>query len=129
MFFFIEYIALIFTSDAGVISYAKDQATIACLFYFLLSFSHSISSVCRGAGHAVVPMLVMLIVWCGIRVAYINIALSISNNIKLIYLAYPITWSISSIIYFIYYHFVDWLHGFSKDDICNRKESSKLEDE
>ena len=129
MFFFIQYIALIFTNDVGVINYAKDQATIACLFYFLLSFSHSISSVCRGAGHAVVPMLVMLVVWCGIRVTYINIALSIENNIKLIYWAYPITWSISSIIYLIYYLFVDWLHGFSKDDKYNKKENNELESE
>lgn len=115
MYFFIQYIALIFTKDAEVIQYAKDQALVACLFYFLLSFSHSISAVCRGAGKAVVPMLVMLIVWCVFRVTYINIALSISYNIKLIYLAYPITWSISSIFYFFYYHFSDWIHGFEKE--------------
>ena len=115
MYFFIQYIALIFTNDANVIQYAKDQALVACLFYFLLSFSHSISAVCRGAGKAVVPMLVMLIVWCVLRVAYINIALSISYDIKLIYWAYPITWSISSIFYFFYYHFSDWIHGFEKE--------------
>ena len=115
MYFFIQYIALIFTKDANVIQYAKDQALVACLFYFLLSFSHSISAVCRGAGKAVVPMLVMLIVWCVLRVTYINIALSISYDIELIYWAYPITWSISSIFYFFYYHFSDWIHGFEKE--------------
>ncbi len=115
MFFFIQYISLIFTKDIDVIQYAKKQATVACLFYFLLSYSHSISSVCRGAGKAIVPMLVMLIVWCFLRLAYINIALSISYDIKLIYWAYPITWSISSIFYFFYYHFSDWIHGFEKE--------------
>lgn len=112
MFFFIPYIARIFTDDMNVIMYSKKQATICCLFYFLLAFSHGVAAVCRGAGKAVIPMLIMLIVWCVIRVIYIKIAMSINHNINLIFWAYPITWSISSIIYFLYYSFSDWVHGF-----------------
>ena len=29
-------------------------------------------------------------------------------------MAYPITWSLSSIVYFLSYHFTDWVHGFDK---------------
>ncbi len=36
------------------------------------------------------------------------------HDIQYIYWAYPITWSLSSIVYLIYYHFSDWVHGFEK---------------
>ena len=32
------------------------------------------------------------------------------NSVHL--LGYPLTWSVSSVIYFIYYHRSDWIHGF-----------------
>jgi hypothetical protein len=56
----------------------------------------------------------MLIIWCGIRVTYITIAMNISHEIKLLFYAYPLTWTLSSIVYLIYYLFSDWIHGFDK---------------
>lgn len=49
--------------------------TIA-LFYFLLAFSHCIAAVLRGSGHAAVPMVVMLCVWCLFRVSYITVTVA-----------------------------------------------------
>ena len=37
-----------------------------------------------------------------------------TGEIRHIYMAYPITWTISSVIYLIYYLFCDWVHGFDK---------------
>jgi len=54
----------------------------------------------------------MLAVWCVLRIAYITVAMKISHNIVLLFWAYPITWSISSLIYLIYYLKSDWIHGF-----------------
>ena len=45
-------------------------------------------------------------------IAYITIVMGIVHEIQYIYMAYPITWSLSSIVYFLYYHFSDWVHGF-----------------
>ena len=114
MALFMPYLAKLFNDDPEVIKIATTQARTICMFYFLLAFSHCIAAVCRGAGKAVVPMAIMLIVWCVIRVAYIEIAMSINHNIQLIFIAYPLTWGISSIIYFFYYLFSDWVHGFEK---------------
>jgi Na+-driven multidrug efflux pump len=82
------------------------------LFYFLLAFSHSVAAICRGAGKAFVPMLVMLLVWCVIRIAYIITVMRLYGQIELIYWAYPLTWAISSVIYLVYYLRSDWVHGF-----------------
>ncbi len=84
------------------------------LFFCLLAYSHAIASICRGAGKAFVPMVIMLLFWCVVRIAYITIVMGIVHEIQYIYMAYPITWSLSSIVYFLYYHFSDWVHGFDK---------------
>lgn len=113
MFFFTGTFAKMFSDDPEVLKVTAMQARTICLFYFLLSYSHCVASVCRGAGKAIVPMFIMLAVWCGIRIIYIKVAMYINpDNIRLIFIAYPLTWSISSIIYFIYYYFSDWVHGF-----------------
>ena len=60
-------------------------------------------------------MMIMLSVWCVFRILYITTVMHISRDIQLIYWAYPITWSISSVIYFIYYHKSNWIHGFDRE--------------
>ena len=114
MIVLIPYLARLFTDDPEVIKITTLQAKCICGFYFLLAFSHCVAAVCRGAGKAFVPMIIMLLIWCVLRVSYIQIAMSYSHDIKLVFFAYPITWSISSIIYLIYYLCTDWVHGFEK---------------
>ena len=98
--------------DAEVVTYGASQFHITSLFFFLLSFSHAIASVCRGAGKAFVPMFVMLSVWCAFRIAYIVTVMHFVHRIEMIYWAYPITWSISSVIYLVYYKCSHWVDGF-----------------
>ena len=107
-----EQLVGLFDSNPEVIRLGALQARTLARFYFLLSFSHAIASVCRGAGKAFVPMLVMLGVWCLARLAYIYSIMHFVGDISYIYWAYPITWLISSVIYLIYYLRSDWVHGF-----------------
>ncbi len=104
----------LFDETAGVIALGTQHARTLTLFYFLLAFSHSVAAVCRGAGKAFVPMLVMLSVWCVLRLTYVMTVMHLVGEIRYIYMAYPITWSISSVIYFLYYRYSDWVHGFEK---------------
>lgn len=104
----------LFDSNPGVIEYGVMQARTVTLFYCLLAYSHAVAAVCRGAGKAFVPMTVMLSVWCVIRIIYIAAVMHFFGDIRYIYPAYPITWTISSVIYFIYYNCSDWVHGFEK---------------
>lgn len=112
-YFFAPQLMALFDNTPEVIELGTRQAHILSFFYFLLAFSHSVAAICRGAGKATVPMLVMLLVWCGIRVAYISFVAQY-NDLDLIYWAYPITWLISSVIYLFYYLFSDWVHGFER---------------
>lgn len=118
LFFFGGFFISTFIQDADpeavaeIIAIGAKQCRLEALFFFLLAFSHSIAGICRGAGKAIVPMLIMLIVWCVIRIIYITVAMRISHTIELLFAAYPLTWFISSVIYFIYYKKSDWIHGF-----------------
>lgn len=102
----------LFDSTPAVVALGTRQARTITLFYGLLAFSHSIAAVCRGAGRAVVPMVIMLSVWCVFRIIYIMTVMRLVGEIGYIYWAYPITWAISSVIYLIYYLRSDWVHGF-----------------
>ncbi|MBR5538859.1 MAG: MATE family efflux transporter [Clostridia bacterium] len=116
-FIFAPDIIGLFDNTEGVIALGAQHARTLAPFYCLLAFSHSVAAVCRGAGKAFVPMTVMLSVWCVLRLIYVLSVMRFIGEIGYIYLAYPITWTISSIIYFIYYHFSDWVHGFEKQRV------------
>lgn len=115
-YFLIPNLARLFNSDPAVVEFAIKQARIECLFYCLLAFSHCVAAVCRGAGKATVPMIVLLSVWCAFRVLYITVAMYYKHDIGLVFWAYPITWTISSVIFLVYYIFSDWIHGFDKKE-------------
>lgn len=107
----------LFGGDANTISYGVLQAQTCALFYFLLAFSHAAAAILRGAGKSTIPMYVMLISWCLIRIAYITAVGTLFDNIQLIFMAYPITWSISSVIFVIYLLKSDWMHNFERQEL------------
>ena len=114
LYILMPQLARLFTQTPEVIQMATRQARTIAPCFFLLAYSHAVASVCRGAGKSIVPMVIMLGVWCVLRITYITLIMRVSHELLFLYLAYPITWSISSIIYFLYYHFSDWIHGFER---------------
>ena len=104
----------LFNSDPEVIRYGAMMSRTLTLFYFLLAFSHAVAGVMRGAGRAIVPMVVMLVCWCLIRVSYITFFARTSGDIKNVFWAYPLTWSLSSVAFLIYYFKADWPHYLQK---------------
>lgn len=78
-----------FSSTAEVIHYGAMQAHTDTFFYFLLAFSHCMAGIMRGAGKSTVPMYVMLVCWCLIRVTYIVIILKFIPSIQMIFWEAP----------------------------------------
>lgn len=101
-FLFMPVFLSFFSKNPDVVAVGVTQAKVESLFYFLLACSHAEAAVLRGRGKSVVPMVVMLAVWCVIRVSYITIAVRIVPAIRVIFWAYPLTWFISTIIFTIY---------------------------
>ncbi len=114
IYFAIPILISAFNRTPEVIAYGTTQAKTVTLFYFLLSFSHCIAGILRGAGKASVPMITMLCFWCIVRVSYITLIVRFIPVINVIFWAYPLTWSLSSIVFLIYFLKADWVHGFEK---------------
>ncbi len=112
VYFVIPYFTAAFDNTPEVIAVSVKQAHVESLFYFLLAFSHCIAGIMRGAGKSTVPMFTMLVSWCIIRITYITIVVKLIPVIQVIFWAYPLTWSISSIIFLIYFLKADWIHAF-----------------
>ena len=108
-----QLIGLFSDSEVSIQLGALHMRTI-CLFYFLLAFSHCIAGILRGAGKATVPMFTMLACWCVFRVSYISIAVKLVPRLTTVSWAYPITWTLSGIIFLIYFLKADWLHSFDR---------------
>ena len=116
VYFLISYLAAGFDSTADVVAIATRQAHVEALFYCFLAFSHCIAGIMRGAGKSTVPMFVMLASWCIIRITYITVTVHFIPKIQVIFWAYPLTWSISSVIFLIYFLKADWIHNFERTE-------------
>ena len=104
----------IFNDDPAVVAIGVSQMRTEAFFYFALAFAHGVSAVMRGAGRAKMPMYTMLVCWCIIRVAYITAAVRFFPVINTVFWAYPLTWSLSCIVFLIYYLKADWVHAYDR---------------
>jgi len=122
IFLLAPHVIALFNDDPSVVDFGRQQAKVEALFYCFLALSHCMAGIFRGAGKATVPMIVMLGVWCVVRVIYITVMVGIWENILVVFTAYPLTWFISSVIFIIYFFKADWLHNFDRLDA---KEASR----
>ena len=104
-----------FSESAESVAFGVSHMRTICLFYSLLAFSHCIAGIMRGAGKATVPMFTMLACWCLFRVSYITVAVKYVNELTTVSWAYPITWTLSSIVFLIYFLKGNWIYGFDRE--------------
>ncbi len=108
VFIFAPVLIAAFDSTPEVIQFGIEKARTAALFYCLLAYSHSIAAVLRGAGKAMIPMIIMMVFWCAVRVTFLAITIPLTGSIQMVYWVYPLTWSLSSLVFFFYYKKANW---------------------
>ncbi len=118
-----------FDSTPEVVAFGAARGRICGLFFCFLALSHCMAGIMRGAGRAIVPMLVMLACWCVVRVLFITITIRMIPDINVINWAYPLTWFLSSVVFLIYYFKVDWVHGKRPKNHTNPQSYVKAKEE
>lgn len=108
------YALRLFVDTPEAIAFGTTQARTVSLFFFLLAFSHCAAGVLRGCGKSIVPMITMLLFWCGVRVTYVTQAVKLIPEFRTISFAYPLTWSLSSIVFLVFLLKSDWTHYYEK---------------
>ncbi len=104
LYFFGGYIYLLFTTDPAVI-----EKGMEILYYLVPTF---ITYVCieiysgslRGVGDSWIPMIIISVGICLLRVIWLFIAVPLNPVITTILFSYPFTWVITSIMFFIYFN-------------------------
>lgn len=97
----------IYSSDPEVIQYGMSRMQIICQWYFLCGIMDVAVGILRGMGYSVLPMLVSLAGACGLRVLWIFTVFVWKHSLFVLYLSYPITWTITLAVHFICF-FVIW---------------------
>lgn len=113
-FNFSPYFVRIFAKADEAVQYGVIMQRTVTLFYFLLAFSHSATGVLRGCGKSMVPMATMLGFWCGVRVLYVTIAIQFFPVFQTICWAYPLTWSLSSVVFLWFLLKTDWVYAYEQ---------------
>lgn len=98
----------LFVDTEEAIRYGIIHANTVTFFFALLAFSHCSAGILRGCGKSTVPMVVMLSFWCVVRTIYVSLILRFIQEFAMISWAYPLTWSLSSIVFLIYLLRLDW---------------------
>ena len=114
VFLLAPWLISMFNSESEVVAFGVRQCRTEAFFYCFLALSHCMAGILRGAGKATIPMFIMFGSWCLLRVAYLTIVLSFYHEIWIVYSAYPLTWTISSVAFIIYMAKADWIHGLEK---------------
>lgn len=100
----------LFSKDAEVIAYGVQQARVESLFFFLLATTHVCAGALRGAGQTMVPMAVTLGAWCILRIIYIEGLVRIFHDINVVFTAYPVTWTVSTVCLLAFLKHKNWLN-------------------
>ncbi len=99
----------LFTTDAAVISLGVDMLKWMVPFYFTYIAIEILSGALRGAGDAILPMIITCLGVCVLRVVWIMVVVPMYPDIRTTCMSYPVTWSITSILFIVYYLQGSWL--------------------
>lgn len=109
LYFWGSYVYQLFTSDQNVMKIGMDILHTMVPFYFTYVCIEIFSGAMRGTGDSLVPMILTGLGICVLRVVWISLAVPVWNQVETVILSYPITWTITSVLFVIYYLQGGWL--------------------
>lgn len=109
LYFWGSYVYQLFTTDQNVMKIGMDILHTMVPFYFTYVCIEIFSGAMRGTGDSLVPMILTGLGICVLRVVWISLAVPVWNQVETVILSYPITWSITSVLFVIYYLQGGWL--------------------
>lgn len=99
--FFAEPLLGIYSTDALVIEAGIIRMKYVCTLYFLCGIMDVCVGVLRGMNRAVLPMIVSIVGACGLRLLWIATVFQEYKTIEALYVAYPVTWTITLSVHLV----------------------------
>ena len=104
----------IFTQDAAVIEIGATMIKVMVPLYFTFVFIENFSGAMRGVGHSIAPTILTIMGICVFRVIWILFVLPTNNTLVTAIISYPISWSLTAIIFTVYYMSGKWFKASVK---------------
>ncbi len=98
----------LFTQDADVIDICMGMIRVVSPAYITYICIEILSGACRGCGDAFIPMILTCFGVCVLRILWVTLVSIVSPGISQIVFSYPLTWTITSILFIIYYKKGKW---------------------
>lgn len=99
----------LFTSDAAVLDIGQQIIWAISPFYIAYVAIEILSGAIRGAGDSVVPVVITALCTCVFRVIYVSLCQYYKLSIQYVAYSYAITWTLSTVVFTIYYLRGNWL--------------------
>lgn len=100
-----EILLKLFTNDAQVIQIGTLMIRFLVPMYFTYIGIEIFSGALRGMGDALVPMIMTCSGICLLRVVWLILAVPKWHSITTVLTCYPLTWSVTSVCFILYYQY------------------------
>ena len=100
---FAPWIYRLFTTDSAVVVHGVHMSRFLLPSYFIYVIIGILSGALRGTGKVLVPMLLTCGGVCSLRILWLFTAGQIYPGINTIMLSYPVSWSITAVLFIVYY--------------------------
>ncbi len=98
-----SYIYWLFTTDPMVVEKGMEMLRIMVPTFWTYVFIEIYSGSLRGMGDSFIPMILTSLGVCVLRVLWLFTIVPLRPEISTIVYSYPITWSVTSVLFIIYY--------------------------
>lgn len=98
----------IFNDNQQVIFYGSRMLIFISFCTWMYGIAEVLSGFIRGGGQAIGPMMISLLAICVLRILWVFGALRVWNTIDVIFLSYPISYTVNLIMTLLYYRYGSW---------------------
>lgn len=99
----------LFSQDDAVVAVGVGMMHVLTPVYITYISIEVLSGALRGCGDVRVPTLITVFFVCGLRMLWLFIAVPIRHEIATVEMSYPITWSLASALFILYYVKGGWM--------------------
>jgi len=102
---------MLFTTDSLVLD--EGMVILRCIAPFFITWVsiEILSGTIRGCGQSVIPTLFTVFGVCALRILWVIFVFPGHHTIETIMYVYPITWTVTSLLFWCYYLFGSWMIG------------------
>ncbi len=103
------YVFRLFSNEEAVVLQGMEILRTLAPFFFTYICIEIFSGAVRGVGDTVIPTLMTLVGICLLRTVWLLVIAPAQNSVPFTLYCYPITWSITSVLFVLYYLRGGWL--------------------